>query len=172
VSYWCNYSCNDQGSCCKQANPQSCLVAANLQDPCFNMENSIILCTATADAECLCYDSAGNYNPSSFDNMVQSCSQLAVTVSPSVLSLLTGSGGSLGYCTKFAGPNNGSAATSRGSTASATSTSSPTPAQTGGMSSVSLTSTVSQSAEKKNKGGSSHYRHRRHRNMGPFHCFR
>jgi hypothetical protein len=115
------------------------------------MENSVILCTATADADCLCYDSAGNYNPSSFDNMVQSCSQLAVTASPSLLSLLTGSSGSLGYCTKIAGPKNSPAATSSGSTASATSNPSPTPAQTGGKSSASPTLTVSQAADKKRK---------------------
>jgi hypothetical protein len=140
VSYWCQYSCSDQSNCCKQANPQSCLVAANLQDPCFNIENSVILCTATADAECLCYDSAGNYNPSSFDNMVQSCSQLAAASSPSFLSFLTGSDEDLGYCTRFAGPNVNPASTS--ASPNVTRTASPTPVQTG--SSAGTASTVSQ----------------------------
>jgi hypothetical protein len=146
---WCNYACSDQGSCCGHNSPQSCLVAANLQDPCINMENSVILCTATADADCLCYDSAGNYNPSSFDNMVQSCSQFASSASPNLMSLLTGPGGSLmGYCTDFAGPNTSPATTSSGSSAAVTSNPSTTAAQTGGLSSVASTSTVSQDAKK------------------------
>ncbi len=80
----------------------------------------MILCPNSALPSCLCYDSAGNYVPQSFDGMAQSCSQIAVTASPKLLSLITGTGGSLGFCTKFAGPANNTVVTTTASNTAAT----------------------------------------------------
>jgi hypothetical protein len=114
-------SCDDTGCCGKGTNleVQACLVSANLQDPCLQMEGSAAVCSFSAS--CLCYNSQGQYVPEGFDGIAQSCADFAgPTRHPNISSLLTGRQGALGLCTRVFGPVNTTATTTM-SAAAATS---------------------------------------------------
>jgi hypothetical protein len=127
VQNYCGLSCADPSSCCPSNHTQSCLIGANLQSPCFNIENSVVFCS-TYLPTCLCYDPSGQYAPDGYDSMAQSCYEIATTASPDLVSFLTGSSGAVGFCTRFAGP--GVATSQTGVVAPTTSTTATTPRQT------------------------------------------
>lgn len=137
VSAWCEGSCNDGNNCCRQANPQFCLVKANLQDPCINMENSVVICPEALPS-CLCYNDAGMYAPESFGAMALSCSSIAGSQYPQLLQYITGENGTLALCTRYAGPRNGTATTTPTSVPSTAASPSPTPTTAAAQSTVSL----------------------------------
>lgn len=111
------YGSCDDSSCCNGGNPQACLISANLQDACLQLEGEVVLCNASAS--CLCY-SKGTYAPQSFDNLGSSCAEIALSAHPNISRLLTGSQGALGLCTRAFGPANTTASTA-GATSSVTS---------------------------------------------------